>query len=1143
MALSEPPHAIADAYDVVVVGSGYGGAIAASRLARAGRRVCVLERGAEFAPGEFPRTFAEAARQVQVDDPVADVGRAAGLYDFRRNPDMTVLVGCGLGGTSLINAGVALRADERVFADERWPPELRLPGALDDAYDQALAMLAPSPYPGAAPPKLRALKSAAAAVGAGFSRPPVTISFADGPNHVGVPQAACRGCGDCVAGCNAGAKNSTDVNYLPDAVGHGAQIVTRIQVRSVQRGADGWLVHYRPVGYGMERFDATDLVVRAEIVVLAAGSLGSTEILLRSAQRGLPLSGRVGRGFTANGDVLAFAYNCDEAVCGVGFGDDADAEPVGACIMGLAELRDTADLERGIVVQEGAIPSMLRPILGGGLLTAAALDGTDTDSGLGDRLGELARMVTSVATGGGAADHTLTYLVMAHDTADGRMRLAADRLRIDWPAGGGPAAGGAGSAVQERREASYRDVHDVLRTATTALGGTYVRNPMASELLGQDLVTVHPLGGAGMGTDAERGVVDHRLRVFAGRTGTDVHDGLYVCDGAVVPRSLGVNPLLTISALAERCVTLLAADRGWPLDRTPPPGPPPDRTPPADGITFTERMAGTLDAPDGTRTPFAFTVAVAVEDLDAFTADDRHPAGLLGTVDAPALSPDPLTAIGTLELLVLDAVRPGDPHRPAPGTRRMTYRMTLTATDGTRFGLRGEKLVRDDPGLDVWADTTTLAVTVRGADGSDRGHGALRIAPADLARQVMTIDPAGPTFPRRLAALGRFGMHFGGSLADTYTRDEPPVLSPIRPYTLDGVPDATVTTHDLLTADGLALRMLRFTRPGAGRARRSQVLTSHGLTTSTDMFVMPEHRNLVTHLLDEGFDVWCLDTRLSNRYDYSRTRADTLDDCALFDFPPAVAEIRRHVGDATLHVVAHCLGSTAFTMSLFGGALREWDAGIASVVANSVALTPRVPAWSRLKLAVTPELLGVLGIDVLDPRWSEGSWISPGKLIGSAVSLVHRECDEPACHMLSLMWGTGWPALFRHENMHPDTHHRLRDLFGAVGMSHYRHVRAMVGAGRAVRHRPAEGPHAALPADYLERAREVRTPLLLSTGAENRVFADSNPVCHRMLAELGCTQHELAVFDGYGHQDVFMGRDAARDVFPRMVEFLRRHDG
>jgi len=1101
MALSTSPHEIQAAYDAVVVGSGYGGAIAASRLARAGQRVCVLERGREYGPGEFPAGTTAATRQIQVDSPDGHTGPAAGLFDFRCNRDMTVLVGCGLGGTSLINAGVTLRADPRVFADPRWPATLRVDGVLDEAYEQALAMLDPHAWQGGAPPKLQALQTVAGAIGGELTRPPITVSITEGPNGAGVARQACRGCGDCVSGCNVGAKNSTDATYLPDALAHGAQIVTGAQVRSVQRSGDAWLVHYRVPGRGMGGFEAPELFVRAGIVVLGAGALGSTEILLRSAERGLAVSGRLGRGFTANGDVISFAYNCDRPVRGVGFGA-ADEEPVGACITGAVDLR-AGDLELGMVVEEGAIPSVLRPIIGAGLLGSAELVGTDTDRGGG--LAELTRVLTAAA-----ADNTLTLLVMAHDSADGRMHLVADRLRIDWPAGGGQDA--------------YRAIHDRLLSGTDALGGRYVRNPMASELLGQDLITVHPLGGVGMADDAAHGVVDDRGRVFAGRSGTDVHEGLYVCDGSVVPRSLGVNPLLTISALAERSMTLLAADRGWTLDRTVVASALPVPHGRVDDLRFTERMSGTLHAPDSERTPLSFTVSVAIPEMDTFLADPDYRARLVGTVDAPALAPDPLVATGTLNLLVADTVRPGDPHRPAPGTRRMIYRMALTATDGSRFDLHGVKLVRDDPGMDVWADTTTLAVTVTDATGAEVGTGELRIALADLARQLTTIRG------RSLSQLWRFGMHFAGSLLDTYTRDAPPVLSPIKPYTLDGVPDATVTTHDLLTADGIGLRMLRFTRPGAGSA----VLVTHGLTTSTDMFVMPEHRNLVTTLLDEGFDVWCLDTRLSNRYDYSTTRPDTLDDCALYDFPPAVAEIRRHIGERRLHAVAHCLGSTAFTMSLFAGAIK----GITSAVANSVALTVRVPGWSRFKLAVAPDVFGALGVDVVDPRWSEGSWLNVRRLLGAAVNLAHPECDEPACHMLSLMWGSGWPALFRHENMHPVTHSRLRDLFGATGLSFYRHVRDMARAGRAVRSRP----YPQLPLDYLEHAREIQTPLLLSTGADNRVFADSNQTLHRHLVELGCTQHELAVFGDYGHQDVFMGEHVARDVFPRMTAFLHRHD-
>ena len=123
--LAKPVNQIRDRYDVVVVGSGYGASIAASRLARAGQRVCVLERGKEFRPGEYPDTGPEAVAETQVDLPGQHLGSATGLLDFHVNKDLNVLVGCGLGGTSLINANVSLRAEPRVFDDSRWPQAIR----------------------------------------------------------------------------------------------------------------------------------------------------------------------------------------------------------------------------------------------------------------------------------------------------------------------------------------------------------------------------------------------------------------------------------------------------------------------------------------------------------------------------------------------------------------------------------------------------------------------------------------------------------------------------------------------------------------------------------------------------------------------------------------------------------------------------------------------------------------------------------------------------------------------------------------------------------------------------------------------------------------------------------------------------------
>ncbi|MGA4508539.1 alpha/beta fold hydrolase [Propionibacteriaceae bacterium G1746] len=359
-------------------------------------------------------------------------------------------------------------------------------------------------------------------------------------------------------------------------------------------------------------------------------------------------------------------------------------------------------------------------------------------------------------------------------------------------------------------------------------------------------------------------------------------------------------------------------------------------------------------------------------------------------------------------------------------------------------------------------------------------------------------------------------------------------------YTLEGVRDARVTHHPFTTTDGLGLSMIRFNRDPLDEAR-DVVVIIHGLTTSSDMFIMPEHRNLVTHLLEGGFpDVFTLDMRMSNRHSYNLfPHRYSMDDVALYDYPPALALVRDLVGpDRRIHVIAHCLGSVSFLLALFGKAVT----GITSVVANSVGLTPRVPSWSRLKLKVAPALVEyVLGFPNLNPRWSQDPGFTPGELFSRGVSLFHRECDVPACHMLSMMWGTGWPALYEHENLADVTHRRGGDLYGATSMNYYRHVRKMVEAdGHPLKYDPRRPDLSSLPDDYWAGVRDIATPVLFTTGANNRVFTDSNIVNHARLRDEGCDQHELVVYPGYGHQDVFMGKDVARDCFPQMVDFMTR---
>ncbi|MFD0684790.1 alpha/beta hydrolase [Actinomadura fibrosa] len=356
-------------------------------------------------------------------------------------------------------------------------------------------------------------------------------------------------------------------------------------------------------------------------------------------------------------------------------------------------------------------------------------------------------------------------------------------------------------------------------------------------------------------------------------------------------------------------------------------------------------------------------------------------------------------------------------------------------------------------------------------------------------------------------------------------------------FTLAGVADAEISVHPFATEDGLGLALTRYRRADSDDV----VLLVHGLTTSSDMYIMPEHTNLVNFLHDSGFgDVWTLDYRLSGRLPYNgETHRYTLDDVALYDHPAALDELRRHIGDRRVHVVAHCLGSVSFAMALFAGTVT----GIASLTCNSVALTPRTPLWSRLKLGYGPALMEyVLGPPFLDPRFGAAPPLTRGWMLSKAVAPFHRDCDEPACHMLSFMWGDGKP-IFTHAKMSPVTHGRLPELFGAVGVHYYRHVHKMVKAGRAVKYDPRAARHASLPDDYLANAADVTTPVLLLTGDRNHVFTDSNIVCHRALDAAAPGLHELEILPDYGHQDAFMGADSASEVFPQVLDFLKRKAG
>jgi cholesterol oxidase len=383
--------------------------------------------------------------------------------------------------------------------------------------------------------KLSGMRMAAESVGRSVQLPPMTISHGPGPNIAGVMQYGCRHCGDCWSGCNVGAKNTVGITYIADAVDHGAEVFCESRAQSISKTDGGWEIVVQDLSKA-----GADRLIDAPIVVLAAGTMGTNELLLRAQQRGLPLSAKLGDNFSANGDDLAFADKLSLPVNAIATGFPPQAPrgtpPVGPHSMALIDLGD----ENGpLWVHDGTMMALM-----------AAL--APLENLMKFKLGTSLRLLKQGIYGDEMSRSQIIYIV-AHDDSSGRIRLQNDRAVVDWPGY---------SNAPERVRAEQK-----VKAMVESMGGEFVGNPFAMTAFGGNRIIAHPLGGCGMGDTVETGVVAPDGRVFDPTKGPrGIHDGLYVCDGAAIPSAIGVSPLLTITALAERAMMLAAAQLQRKLD-------------------------------------------------------------------------------------------------------------------------------------------------------------------------------------------------------------------------------------------------------------------------------------------------------------------------------------------------------------------------------------------------------------------------------------------------------------------------------------------------------------------------------------------------------------------------------------------------
>jgi len=505
-------------YDVVIIGSGFGGSVAALRLSEKGYSVGVLEAGRRFADDEFPKTSWDTKRFLWAP--------ALGCYGIQRLDllrNVLVLSGAGVGGGSLVYANTLYRPPAAFYTDPQWREIADWEAELAPYYDQAERMLGVTTY-GRTTRADVAVKTVAERMGVGESYHPTRVGVYFGKSGVdpyfggaGPERQTCEHCGSCMTGCRVGAKNTLVKNYLYLAEKAGATVHPLTTVVDVRPAGDGYEIATRGTDDRKRR-----TVFQADQVIFAAGALGTQKLLHRLKATGsLPhLSGRLGALTRTNSE----------------------------SIVGARSLRGDVDFTDGVAITSSFHPDAhthIEPVrYGPGSNAMGLLQTVLTDGGPWRPLrwfGVFFRHPLKHA-------RLLSVRKWSHKTVIALVMQSLDNslnvhYRRSWTG---------------REKLTTTQGHGEPNPSWIPAGNEAVRL-LAEEIGGMPggswgevfniPITAHILGGAAIGASAESGVVDPYHRVFG-------HPGLHVVDGAAVSANLGVNPSLTITAQAERAMAL-----------------------------------------------------------------------------------------------------------------------------------------------------------------------------------------------------------------------------------------------------------------------------------------------------------------------------------------------------------------------------------------------------------------------------------------------------------------------------------------------------------------------------------------------------------------------------------------------------------
>ncbi len=522
-------------FDVVVIGSGFGGAITSCRLAQKNQKVLILERGREWDKDSYPRAVG--------DDWIwshSQPEQYHGWLDLRVFKGMSVAQGAGVGGGSLIYANIS-RVPPPVVFQTGWPPQINS-STLASYFATVGQMLNVQKVPqNQWNPRMKLMQDAATKLGQPkrFEQLELAVSFDPNlqydfdeepdetktkilPNEYGADQGNCVHLGECDIGCRVYAKNTLDKNYIPLAVTNGAKVWPLHLVTNIEPIPAGYCIHYDQLAYGRRIAGKTT----ATRVIVAAGSLGSTELLLRcrDVTKTLPkLSQVLGKHWSSNGDFLTPALHLMRKLW-------ADRGPT---ITSAINYLDGSQNNQIFWVEDGGIPNVMNKYF---QAVSDRLTKAPQQTGWADRLTPHAILqhLTLFAESHDFFRNLMPWFAQGVDAGNGELTLTDGSLDLKW------------DITQSLK--LFDEIANKHKQLAEATGGIPI--PLPGWALDKELITPHPLGGCNMGASPDQGVVNHKGEVFN-------YSNLFVADGSIIPRPLGVNPSRTIGALAERIVDLM----------------------------------------------------------------------------------------------------------------------------------------------------------------------------------------------------------------------------------------------------------------------------------------------------------------------------------------------------------------------------------------------------------------------------------------------------------------------------------------------------------------------------------------------------------------------------------------------------------